>query len=167
MNYGWGAYHLYDEYYNDFDSYYYERQYGGLVFASYPLSKFRRVETSVFLRQSEKDLYIKGKRRDAFLFTLYLSYILDTSLWDYVGPIDGMRVNLTSGVTTDLGDLRGHNRLVLADVRKYLRLGKSSCYALRLMGFYSRGLEPQRLYLGGSWSLRGYDRRAFYGRHLV
>ena len=23
------------------------------------------------------------------------------------------------------------------------------------------------LYLGGSWSLRGYDRRAFYGRHVV
>jgi hemolysin activation/secretion protein len=53
------------------------------------------------------------------------------------------------------------------DFRKYLRLGKFSCYAFRFMGFSSSGKEPQRLYLGGSWTLRGYSRRAFYGRNLV
>ena len=35
------------------------------------------------------------------------------------------------------------------------------------MGFSSSGKEPQKLYLGGSWSLRGYDRQAFYGRHVI
>jgi outer membrane protein assembly factor BamA len=46
-------------------------------------------------------------------------------------------------------------------------LGRHSALALRLFGFSSTGLEPQRLYLGGSWSLRGFSRRAFYGRHLI
>jgi len=29
------------------------------------------------------------------------------------------------------------------------------------------GEDPQRYYLGGSWSLRGYPRRNFYGRNLL
>jgi hemolysin activation/secretion protein len=62
---------------------------------------------------------------------------------------------------------QAYNKLILCDFRKYIRIKKNSCYAIRVMGFSSAGKEPQRLYLGGSWSLRGYDRRAFYGRHLV
>lgn len=167
LNYGFGLYHFYDEYYDDFYGWFDERQYGGMAFASYPLSKFRRVETSFFLRQSDKDLYMFEKKRHAFLSTNYLSFIKDTSLWDFVGPIDGTRLNLTVGLTFAWNDQSVYNRSLLMDFRKYLRLGKYSCYAFRFMGFSSSGKEPQRLYLGGSWSLRGYSRRAFYGRNLV
>ncbi|MGB2697310.1 MAG: BamA/TamA family outer membrane protein, partial [Candidatus Zixiibacteriota bacterium] len=137
------------------------------AFASYPLSKFRRIETSFVLRQSDKDLYMFDKKRHALLSTNYLSFIMDTSLWDFVGPIDGTRFNLTGGITFGWNDGSVYNRLVLMDFRKYLRLAKHSCYAFRFMGFTSAGKEPQRLYLGGSWTLRGYSRRAFYGRNLI
>ena len=167
LNYGFGVYHFYDEYWDDFHGWFDERQYGGMAFASYPLSKFRRVETSFFLRQSDKDLYMFEKRRRAFLSTNYLSLIKDTSLWDYVGPIDGTRLNITVGFTFGWNDRSVYNKSILADFRKYLRLGKYSCYAFRFMGFSSTGKEPQRLYLGGSWTLRGYSRRSFYGRNLV
>jgi Tol biopolymer transport system component len=167
LNYGFGLFHFYDEYYDDFHGWFDERQYGGLVSASYPLSKFRRVETSFVLRQSEKDLYMFDRKRHAFLSTNYLSFIKDTSLWDFVGPIDGTRFNLTAGITFGWNDGSIYNRLFLLDFRKYLRLAKHSCYAFRFMGFTSAGKEPQRLYLGGSWTLRGYSRRAFYGRNLV
>jgi len=166
FNYGVGFYHLKDEYYEEYYGYYDERQYGGLAFASYPLSKFKRVEASFFLRESDRE-YSPENKRKAFLFTNYVSLILDTSLWDFVGPIDGTRFNLTLGLTMDLKRSEFYNKLVLFDLRKYLRLKKNSCFAIRAMGFSSVGKEPQRLYLGGSWSLRGYDRRAFYGRHLV
>ncbi|KPL04285.1 MAG: hypothetical protein AMJ90_01505 [candidate division Zixibacteria bacterium SM23_73_2] len=170
LNYGLGAYHLYDEYsysIKDFYNYYTERQYGGILFGSYPLSKFRRVEAKIFLRQSERDYYIERRKRKAFLATNYVSFIKDTSIWDWVGPIDGTRLNLTLGLTLGLDDRKIYNRLVLFDFRKYLRLGKYSCYAFRFTGFSSEGEEPQRLFLGGSWSLRGYSRRAFYGRNMV
>jgi Tol biopolymer transport system component len=167
LNYGFGLYHLNDEYYDDYHGFYTERQYGGLALASYPLSKFKRVDASFFLRQSERDVYVQSRERKALLSTGYLSWILDTSLWDYVGPIDGTRLNFTVGLTLGLNDGEAYNRLALLDFRKYLRIRKNSCYALRLMGFTSAGKEPQRLYLGGSWSLRGYDRRAFYGRNVV
>ena len=166
INYGVGFYHLKDEYYEEYYGYYDERQYGGLAFASYPLSKFKRVEASFFLRESDRE-YSPQNKRKAFLFTNYVSLILDTSIWDFVGPIDGTRFNLTLGLTMDLKRSEFYNKLVLFDLRKYLRLKKNSCFAIRAMGFSSVGKEPQRLYLGGSWSLRGYDRRAFYGRHLI
>ncbi len=170
FNYGFGAYHLYDEYYHyvkDFYNYYTERQYGGVLFGSYPFSKFRRVEAKFFLRQSERDYYMEGRTRKAFLATSYLSFIKDTSIWDGVGPIDGTRFKFTLGLTFGLNDGKIYNRLALFDFRKYLRLGKYSCYAFRFTGFSSDGEEPQRLFLGGSWSLRGYSRRAFYGKNLV
>ena len=167
LNYGFGLFHLKDEYYDEFQGFYTERQYGGLALASYPLSKFNRVDASFFLRQSDRDVHIQDRERKALLSTNYLSWIWDTSIWDYVGPIDGTRVNFTLGLTLNLNDGKAYNRLVLGDLRKYIRIRRNSCFAVRLMGFSSTGDEPQRLYLGGSWSLRGYDRRAFYGRQVV
>ena len=134
---------------------------------SYPLSKFKRVDASFFLRQSDRDVYIQNRERKALLSTNYISWVLDTSIWDFVGPIDGTRFNFTLGLTMNLNKGQAYNKLILCDFRKYIRLKKNSCYAIRVMGFTSAGKEPQRLYLGGSWSLRGYDRRAFYGRHLI
>ena len=167
LNYGYGLYHLKDEYYDEFYGFYTERQYGGLALVSYPLSKFKRIDASFFLRQSEKDIYIETKAREALLSTTYLSWIWDTSIWDYVGPIDGTRFNFTLGLTLDLNKGYAYNKLVLGDFRKYIRIRKNSCFATRIMSFSSSGKEPQRLYLGGSWSLRGYDRQKFYGRHVV
>lgn len=167
LNYALGIYHLNDEYYDDYYGYFYERQYGLLGLLSYPLSKFERIESSVFFRRSERDLYLTEKERKATLATNYISFIKDTSIWGPVGPLDGMRLNLTLGLTTKFDKVRTYNRLILGDFREYLRLSKRSCFAFRFTGFSSAGTEPQRLYLGGSWSLRGYDRRAFYGRKLI
>lgn len=167
LNYGFGFYHLYDEYQDDYYGLFRERQYGGLLFANYPFSKFQRVESSFFLRKSDKDFYVFGRKRNVLLSTNYLSLIKDTSLWDLTGPIDGTRFNFTLGLTVSWDEMQIYNRLILADIRKYLRLGKNSCFAFRFMGFSSSGIEPQRLHLGGSWTLRGYERKEFYGRNLV
>ncbi len=167
LNYGFGVYHLYDKYEDDFYGLFKERQYGGLFLANYPFSKFQRIETSFFLRQSDKDFYVYGRKRNVLLSTNYLSLIKDTSLWDLTGPIDGTRFNLTLGLTVSWDEFQVYNRLILTDIRRYFRLGKNSCFAFRFMGFSSGGIEPQRLHLGGSWSLRGYERKEFYGKRLL
>lgn len=167
LNWGVGLFHLFDEYYNDFDQYYFERQAGGVGLLSYPISKFNRFDLSMVARYSNRDSRFDFNEREVFLATNYLSWVYDNSLWDISGPIDGRRYNLTLGLTTSIDRGQIFNRLAMADVRHYLRLGKFSALANRCLAYTSTGREPQRIYLGGSWSFRGYPRRAFYNRNIL
>jgi len=167
LNWGFGAYHLYDEYYNDYDGYYYERQAGVISLFSYPVSKFQRIDFTTLTRYSKRERRYGLSDREKVLMTNYVSWVYDNSLWDISGPIDGHRYNLTLGITTSLNDMNNFNRLVSVDVRHYFRLGRYSAFANRLFVYSSSGIEPQRIYFGGSWSFRGYDRRAFYNRNIL
>jgi len=167
LNWGGGFYHLYDEYYNEYDNYFYERQVGGLLHLNYPISKFNRLEKTSYIRYSNKESWLLRSRREAVLMTNYLSFVSDNSLWDISGPIEGHRYNFTFGLTSRLDKLEQYNRIGLADLRHYIRLGRYSAIASRLFMYSSSGLEPQRIYFGGSWSMRGYSRRAFYSRNIV
>ncbi len=167
LNWGIGAYHLYDQYYNDYDGYYYERLAGGALFASYPISKFNRLESSLFLRYSDKDVFARFDRRFAFIGTQTISYVVDNTLWEATGPLEGRRINLTLGYTYDFNSQSNFNRLGSIDIRHYFRLRQLSCLASRLFAYSSSGREPQRIYFGGSWSFRGYSRRHFYNRNIL
>ena len=167
LNYGCGVFHLYDDYYDRIDGLYTERQYGGAAYLGYPLSKFRRLEGSIVVRQSDRNYLIKEERRESLLSTEYVSFVHDNSIWDLTGPIDGYRFRLTLGLTQDVSIFQYFNRLIILDSRKYVRLGRYSCLALWGLWQSSSGQEPQRRYLGGSWSLRGYPRRWFYGRNVL
>ncbi len=167
INWGVGAFHLYDEYHNDFDGFYFERIIGGVGLLSYPFSKFDRVETSLFVRHSDKETYSGLKRRRAIPATHLISFISDNTLWEPTGPLDGRRLNITLGYSVDLKEQRNFNRLALFDFRFYQRLKTYSSLASRFFAYTSSGLEPQRLYFGGSWSFRGYSRRQFYNRNIL
>ncbi|MCH8026721.1 MAG: PD40 domain-containing protein [candidate division Zixibacteria bacterium] len=167
LNWGVGLFHLYNEYYNDFDLFFFERQVGALSLFSYPISKFHRVDFTTTARYSKRDFRFGIKSRETFLLTHYISWVYDNSLWDISGPIDGRRYNFTLGLSNSLSEGRAYNKLAMADVRHYYRLGRNSALANRLFAFTSSGLEPQRIYFGGSWSFRGYSRRAFYTRNVL
>jgi len=166
-NWGIGVFHLYDEYFNEFDQFFYERQAGVLGLFSYPVSRFSRFDIVTFARYWQKDRRFGLKDLEAMLMTNQVSWIYDNSLWDISGPIEGRRYNLSVGVTTSLSESRNHNRMVRTDLRHYFRLGKFSAYANRLYWYSSTGHEPQRIYFGGSWSFRGFNRREFYNRNIL
>lgn len=166
LYYGYGAFHLFNAYDDPVDGPVEERQYGAVGHVGYPLSKFRRVEASLFLRESERDVLL-GDNRRAILATQFLSLVHDNSLWDISGPIDGWRFMLALGYTGNLSDFRSLNRLAIIDARKYFRLRTYSAFATRVLGHFSTGTEPQRRYLGGSWDLRGYPRFGEYARNVV
>lgn len=166
LNYGYGAYHLFDDYNDPVEGPLEERQIGVAGYLSYPISKFRRIEGSLFLRHSARDAILYDSRK-AVLATQFVSLVHDNSLWDISGPIDGWRLMLTVGYTGDLTNIRSFNRIAIADARKYFRIGRYSAFAMRLMGHMSAGYEPQRRYLGGSWDLRGYPRRDVYARNVI
>ncbi|MFQ5500135.1 MAG: hypothetical protein ACE5FH_10745, partial [Candidatus Zixiibacteriota bacterium] len=167
LNWSLGVFHLYDEYFNDFDGFFTERQAGVSIGFSYPISKFHRLDLSTFGRYSNRDRRFGLPDRRVFLITNYVSWIFDNSLWDVSGPIEGRRYNLSVGVTTAVDRVRAFSRQASADVRHYKRLGRHSAFANRLFAFTSSGFEPQRIYFGGSWNFRGFARRAFYNRNIL
>ena len=166
MNWAAGLFHLSNRYFSRYEGDFRERRYGGYLSVQYPFSKFRRVESSLVLRNSDKEWY-SGERRKALLFSQFVGYTVDTSLWGPVGPIDGWRYNATVGYTLDPGRGGIHYVTALLDWRQYLRISARSGFAVRLMGRSSWGMEAQRFYMGGSWTLRGYDRASLWGRHLA
>lgn len=167
LNWGVGLFHFYDEYYNDEDSYFFERQVGGLLYINYPISKFNRFEASCYTRYSNKDIWLFDRKREALLMSNFVSFVSDNSVWDISGPLEGHRYNFTLGLTTALDKGRIFSRTGVADIRHYFRLGRFSAIASRLFAYSSAGTEPQRIYFGGSWSFRGFNRRAFYEPNIL
>jgi hypothetical protein len=167
LNWGVGFFHLYDEYYNDDEQYYFQRQAGVLGLLSYPFSKFHRIELTNFARYQKKERRYGQETLEGFLVTNYLRWVYDNSLWDISGPIEGRRYAFTVGLTTSLEDGQNYNRLALADVRHYFRLGRASAFANRLFAYTSTGIDPQQIYFGGSWSFRGFDRREWFVRNVL
>lgn len=166
INYGAGIFHFYSEYSDNYYSFVDERTYGGLLAASYPISRYRRLESTLYIRKIEKKTALFDDT-NATVSTLTLSYIKDTSIWDPTGPIDGTRFNFGMAQSINMKGPKYFNSSYNVDFRKYFRLGESSAYATRLMYLHSVGTDPQRYYLGGSWTLRGYPRRYFYGRNVL
>jgi len=166
LNWGGGIYHFYDEYNDDYYGFVRERVYGGVALASYPVSKFRRFETALNLRRIEKNVLARGDTYDNTA-AITLSYIKDTSLWDPTGPIDGTRVKLSTTQAIELGGFKQFNSSYNFDFRKYFRLSANTAFASRVLYSYSTGRDPQRYYLGGSWTMRGYSHKYFYGRNMV
>ena len=167
INWGVGAFHLYDEYYNQRDQYFYERQAGALGFFSYPMSKFNRVDVTSFVRYDQKNRRYGLPDCEGMLLSTFVSWVYDNSIWDISGPIEGRRYNLSAGLTHSLTHGQAWNRIAWADIRHYFRLGTNSAFANRLFAYTSGGLEPRRIYFGGSWAFRGYDRRYFYNRKIL
>lgn len=167
LNYAYGIYHLsglrYDLQESDFS--YFERLYGGYLSFSYPLSYFRRIETNTNLSSSQKDIDFINNRR-SLLLSNSISYVKDNSLWWYTGPIDGERLNLTLGYTTDIENSNENYFSFLFDYRKYLRISKYSTLAFRGQYFMNQGSFARRYFMGGSWSLRGWPWISMRGTKL-
>lgn len=167
LNWGIGVFHLYDEYYNDYDLWYDQRDAGVVGLLSYPISKFHRIELTNYARYQKKDRRFGLPAREDFLMSHFVKWVYDNTFWDISGPIEGRRYNLTVGITYALEGGKLWNKVAMADLRHYFRLGRRSAFASRLFAYTSSGLEPQRIYFGGSWSFRGYDRREWYTRNVL
>ena len=167
LNYSFGIYHLagrrYDLQNSDYS--YLERLYGGYFSFQYPLSFFRRIETSVSVAQSMKDIDFLDNRRGV-LISNSIGYVFDNSLWDYNGPVDGQRYNITLGYTTDIQNSTENFVTLMADYRKYFRISVPVSLAFRAQYFMNEGKNPRRFFMGGSWSLRGWPLNGMRGTKM-
>lgn len=164
-NYGVGIFHLANNYRDALDLDYFERRAGGSLVASYPFSRFSRVQgtAEAYYDQKERE---DGSMREGFLTSHSVSLIRDNTLWFATGPRDGARYNVTGSLTTNWNTGHAENMTLSADFRRYLRVSQWTTLAMRLQGRMSNGADPERFVMGGTHSLRGYGRRSIYGTRL-
>jgi hypothetical protein len=136
-----------------------ETAYGALGILRYPLTRFSRIESEVVLEHSDRTdftLLVDEPRRIGWIASHYLGFVRDNSLWIASGPIDGGRLSVTAGVSSDFSNSRLDSYLFSGDWRRYLRLGGHTTWALRAYGYFSGGDRPRRTNIGGTVGLRGY-----------
>jgi hypothetical protein len=165
VNYGYGAYHLVGDFYDERGLPFFERRIGGEFITRYPFSRYARAEASAALYHSTKEELLDERR--GMVLQNNFSLIRDTSLWLMTGPIDGERYRVSFGISTDLSSGTAESILSIVDMRKYFRIGPRSAYAVRLLGEVSYGSDPYRFSLGGPFSLRGYPRFALTGTRAM
>jgi len=168
VNYGFGIFHLSGEVYDytDVDEYYYERSFGGSFLLSYPISKFQRLETTVTLRNSNKEVISNLVEREATLVTNTVGWVIDNSIWGFTGPIAGMRSAIYLGYTTDIKYSNVNYFSVILDYRHYQRFALTTLVAFRAALFYNEGKEAKLYFIGGSWDLRGWPRFGIRGEKI-
>jgi Tol biopolymer transport system component len=167
MNYAYGIFRYVGRHYSrlEDDFYSYEDRLGGFIALSYPISQFMRIEYSSSYSYSDRDFIYR--RRLAYLTSNFISIVKDNSLWTSSGPIDGERFKFTIGNTFDIKYSNVNYYTIMADYRRYFRLGLRSAYAVRLLFLQNKGREARRFWLGGSWDLRGYPFWSIIGRQVA
>jgi len=142
------------------------QDYGLFGSVEYPFSQFKRIEFTTQLRQTQKTTFV-GYNPRAFVHDIGAAYVKDNTIWTVTGPVEGQRFRLSAVFSWDINNFEKWKITYKIDFRNYFRLGRRSTFATRLVGFQSTGIDPDRVYMGGSWSLRGYPLRCFYGKNAI
>jgi Tol biopolymer transport system component len=143
-----------------------ERQTGAGVLVSYPLNRFQRLDFEFDALSYSWDSSSFVLPRMVLLLP-QLAFVTDNTLWGSTGPVDGGRYYFGIQRTADfLGSDLSYTTTFI-DLRKYLRYGRRFGLAFRLLGAASTGRDPDRFWIGGSQTLRGYDDYEFNGTHVA
>ncbi|MCH7760718.1 PD40 domain-containing protein [candidate division TA06 bacterium] len=152
--------------------------YGGVGLIQYPFDRFHRLDFQ-FEVYSIRDIQallrndfgnnweiVYQDTLGALVLFPSLAFTKDTSLWGSTGPVNGSRHRLSIGKTF-MGSGFSFTTAV-ADLRKYVGVGKRSTFATRLVGGSSWGEDriQGNFYLGGSQNLRGFDDYEFIGSNV-
>jgi len=154
---------------------FFEERWGVSGIASYPISKFQRVEGKLTFERN--NLVNVGDAtgnfssdpffRDAWLTIGTVGWVYDNSLWNAAGPIDGQRLNVSMSNIFNVTSGGIESTDLLVDLRKYFRTSLQTTYAVRFRSRVSWGDIPTFYFLGGSRSLRGYPHFILNGSSTV
>lgn len=185
INYSVGVYNFKEYYYSDRTRlgedlgerrYFTERNYGISAALAYPFSRFSRVELDVSAlamdRQFAEEVQGGGveptdEGLKRVLLLPSIRFVNDTTLWGYVGPIGGGRSSLVVSKAWELDQHDFEFLTVIADVRRYVRIGARHSLALRFVGARSGQKNAQNFYMGGVNTLRGYGDFDFSGTNMA
>jgi Tol biopolymer transport system component len=168
LDYGISYYQGHNYYLASNDDIIIEKVNGIQGIVSYPFNKYQRADL-VGSWNHYRQSYYYYSRPDASLDVIIPTLMLvhDDALWGHTGPMVGRRWLAAAEASrkawgSDLDFSTG-----FLDLRNYWRLSRRYSLAARLMGGASVGPDPQRFYLGGSQTLRGYEYESMYGTRMA
>jgi Tol biopolymer transport system component len=152
-----------------------ERTVGGMVEASRPFDRFRRLDLGFTQLLTERTFYdvdelgnvVRAARRFESVSSPSISLVGDNALWGSTGPVNGSRYNLTW--SPSLAWLQ--NGLVfettILDARRYWDLTHGYSLAGRVLAGRSDGRDAQTFFVGGFSTLRGYPEYGLAGTRFA
>ncbi|MBV6478367.1 MAG: Protein TolB [Ignavibacteria bacterium] len=164
IDYGFQLYHTarFLTYGYRFQEYLYRyRTIGGNISASYPISRFKRIDGNISIQHISRenlDLAAEPITRKTLLVPSF-SLIHDNTIFGYTAPISGTRYYLTFMGSPKLHDEGIGFASILTDFRHYIKLGDDYTFVTRFAGGGSIGPNPQRFFIGGTenWINREYE----------
>ena len=164
IDYGFQLYHTarFLTYGSVFNNYLYRyRTIGGSVSASYPISRFKRVESNLTVEHISRenlDISLEPITRKTLIVPSF-SLVHDNTVFGYTTPVSGTRYNFTLFGSPKLGPEGIGFGSLLGDFRHYIKLGEDYSFVARLSGGASIGPNPQRFFIGGTenWINRDYE----------
>ncbi|HEU5248943.1 MAG TPA: hypothetical protein VFW15_03070, partial [Thermoanaerobaculia bacterium] len=165
------------------------RQTGALALASYPLSRYYRLEGQIgyisrkfdfpfIIRNNEGTQFFAVDARSDNFPTAGVSFVGDTVLYEEWGPLSGRRFQLSYSYSPNFSpdDDNPETPLnensstlssdITVDLRHYFKITQRSLIAVRLFGARSTGSFPNVYYFGGLDTLRGLDFREQIGNTI-
>ena len=155
---------------------------GGSFNSSYPLDRYRRVEFSVGLfdtnesfdnpalqaesEQFQQDHFGTNIFNNGSSLPLGVALVQETSVFRQYGPLSGSTFRLGYEFAPAAGDAFLSRQTVDIDARKYFRIGENGVFAVRGRGFKSWGNFPDFTFFGGNSEMRGYDYLEFLGHKV-
>ncbi|MBU1099920.1 MAG: biopolymer transporter Tol [Bacteroidetes bacterium] len=128
------------------------RNITGTVNASYPISRFERLDFALSLQtvtsENLDNVQIETQKNT---FTIpSVGYTYDNTFWGYTSPIEGTRFYTTLFGDPGLMKSKQSFYSIVWDYRKYFRFWFDNSFVIRFSGGYSGGANPQRFILGGT-----------------
>lgn len=159
------------DYYYTYVAAYDRRISGGSVVASYPLDMRNRLDYGVYgYDQRDRFYYGWGEPpipiRSANIVGALGRYVRDTSQWGYYHPTAGTRMSYTVWQTAPVTPNSLYYTEQVLDARRYIRISNRVSLAFRASAGVASGRDPQKFYIGGGNTLRGYPYYALYGTHF-
>lgn len=153
-----------------------QRSTGAQLQASWPFSRYYRVEGSVgvldtsqdFISQDPTTGFLVSNRVSDRFATVGTHLVGDTTRYQSFGPFQGKRFRIGAEYGGHLsGDIEGDLLQYQMDFRAYKQLTRRSTLAFRVGTLYSAGDREAYYGFGGINQMRGYNFRDFYGSRIV
>ncbi len=107
---------------------------------------------------------IEERQPAYYMLVPSVSWIRDTALWGYTGPVKGERWRFTFSRSVPQIHSRSYDYLyAYGDIRNYRQIARGYSFATRIFAFSSWGKDALYYPIGGSENVRGYDYATVYG----
>lgn len=151
LDYGIGAFHFKNLYYDYYYGYYFsDRLYGILGTASYPFSKFERLELNLTQAIIDREYELDIPNKSTGFLTAGISYVSDKVIWGIVGPVYGQRYKITAEKSFKTSSDGYSYTSYELDYRKYIHFASEYHFAIRFAAGMSKGDSARDYYLGGT-----------------